>query len=139
MKLAQRTCVFVIAVMLTATNTALGETWLCDLTVLEGKPAAKIKWVITGDQMRAFNAARPTTGAVDAYRVVRNDDRVLVAFFKKWKPHRDDSFTSYYVLDKTSGTLVELNDSVMNAIGMGVGSEFAVPNVEVGHCVQAER
>ncbi len=96
-----------------AINAALGEEWLCETTILEGKPPAKTKWVINGDQMRAF-------GAKDAFRVLRNDDRFVVAFFKKRNPF----LTLYLILDKMSGALIELED---------LGSEFE-PGVEVGHC-----
>ena len=41
---------------------------------------------------------------------------------------------AYIIIGKKSGTLLEMNDAAMNDIS-GVGK----PEVEVGHCVQAER
>jgi hypothetical protein len=106
-----------------------GEAWLCE----EGKPPAQTKWVVTGDQLRAFTAAAPA-GVTLALRVARNDDRVLVAFFKDWQGHCEESMKAYIIIGKKSGTLLEMNDAAMNDIS-GVGK----PEVEVGHCVQAER
>ena len=72
-----------------AINAALGEEWLCETTILEGKPPAKTKWVINGDQMRAF-------GAKDAFRVLRNDDR-----FAPWPFSRSEIRSSRSTLSST--------------------------------------
>jgi hypothetical protein len=138
MKLARR-YVFLVAVMLAAaSNAAWGETWLCEEPYSKNKPPYKTRYVVTGDQMRAFSVTELTSGAKKASRVVRNDDRVLVAFFKEWKSHRAESFTLYLIIDKQSGTIVFLDDIVMNALD-DPSNEFAEPKVEVGHCVQEGR
>jgi hypothetical protein len=66
---------------------------------------------------------------------VKNDQRVVVAFFKKWKNanERDGGFSHYVIIEKTTGTLIELDDNVMSVMGETY-KDVAEPRVDVGHC-----
>jgi len=69
-------------------------------------------------------------------RVVKNDQRVLVAFFKKWEnaKRREGGFTNYIIIEKTTGTLIELDDIVMTSMGE-IYKDEAEPHLDVGHCI----
>jgi hypothetical protein len=127
-----------IAAMVAASSAAFGETWSCERPYM-GEKTEKMKWVVSGDQIRAFTAATPKTGAKKFYRIMKNDSRVLVAFYKIWPERRTDSGSILYVIiDKTSGILIEVNDIALNVAGeeWAKDNPLASPEVEIGHCVQ---
>jgi hypothetical protein len=75
--------------------------------------------------MRAFRRAHPSGGKPN--RIVQNNNRVVVAFGRV-----SSDVTFYIIIDKTSGTLIEMND-----IGLHLGVAFDdKPDVDIGHCVQ---
>jgi hypothetical protein len=132
---------FLIAVMsATATNAAFGETWQCEITLFKDAPPAPTKYVIVRDRVRSVTESTPPSG-LDLYQVVRNNDRVLVAFFRVSRGQ--DNTAVYLIIDKRSGTLVGMNDGDMRGLGPTCYarscSETAGPEVNLGHCIQSER
>jgi hypothetical protein len=69
------------------------------------------------------------------YRIVRNDQRTLVAFRKDWeyKIGGGTPFVSYVIIEKATGVLLDLNDSVLTTLGEEY-KDTATPDVGVGHC-----
>jgi hypothetical protein len=110
--------------VLVVAMSVVSETWSCERTI--EKITEPVKWVVSGDQMRAFRPAHPSGGKPN--RVVQNDNRVVVAFSRV-----SNDATYYIIIDKTSGTLIEMDD-----IGLHLGwkSDFDKPDVYLGHCVQ---
>jgi hypothetical protein len=73
------------------------------------------------------------------YRIVRNDQHILVAFHKDWeyKIGGGTPFVSYVIIEKTTGTLFDLNDSVLTSLGEEY-KDTATPDVGVGHWTLAQ-
>jgi hypothetical protein len=105
---------------------AKAETWSCEQRVAD--KIAKQVWIVSDDRLTAPNDERN-------YRVIRNDARVLVAFHKDWeyKIGAGTPLVSYVIIDKTTGALVDLNDSVLTTLGAEY-KDTATPDVSVGHC-----
>jgi hypothetical protein len=118
-------CCAVIAIACLS-DIARAETWSCDQSTAD-KTVAQV-WIVSGDTL-----TRP--GDERRYRIVRNDQRVLVAFHKDWeyKIGGGTPFVSYVIIEKASGTLIDLNDSVLTSLGEEY-KDTATPDVAVGHC-----
>jgi hypothetical protein len=106
--------------------TAKGETWSCDQSVAE-KTVNQV-WIVSGDRLTTPSDERN-------YRIVRNDQHILVAFHKDWeyKIGGGTPFVSYVIIEKKTGTLIDLNDSVLTSLGEEY-KDTATPDVGVGHC-----
>jgi hypothetical protein len=63
------------------------------------------------------------------YRVVQNDRNVLVAWFRG-QTAKEGGFTDYVIIEKTTGTLIDVEDIVISS-----SNDTPSPNVDVGHCV----
>ena len=105
---------------------AKGETWSCDQSMAD--KTIKQVWIVSGDRLTTPSDERN-------YRIVRNDQHILVAFHKDWeyKIGGGTPFVSYVIIDKTAGTLIDLNDSVLTSLGEEY-KDIATPDVGVGHC-----
>ena len=88
---------------------AKAETWSCEQRVAD--KIAKQVWIVSDDRLTAPNDERN-------YRIIRNDARVLVAFHKDWeyKIGGGTPLVSYVIIDKTTGALIDLNDSVLTTL-----------------------
>jgi hypothetical protein len=111
-------------------DAARAETWSC-----EQKAANKTieqVWIVSGDRLTTPNDERN-------YRIVKNDQRVLVAFHKDWefKIAGGTPFVSYVIIDKATGGLFDLNDSVLTSLGEDY-KDTATPDVGIGHCTLAQ-
>jgi hypothetical protein len=106
--------------------TAKGEMWSCDQSVAE-KTVNQV-WIVSGDRLKTPSDERN-------YRIVRNDQRILVAFHKDWeyKIGGGTPFVSYVIIEKTTGTLIDLNDSVLTSLGEEY-KDTATPDVGLGRC-----
>jgi hypothetical protein len=122
-------CVLLTAVMAAMSGPAFSETWSCERSVAGGKPLP-IKWVVSGIQMQAVTPAYPAR-TEGSYRVVQNDEQVLLAFFKN--KEKGSTLTAYVVIDKKSGVLIELGDIALTDKDRDLPSASGV-----GHCVQTD-
>jgi hypothetical protein len=115
-----------IAFCCVASSDARTETWLCDMQM--GEKTYKQEWRISGDRMWAPKGKR----FID---VLKNDENILVASFTIWQSERH--YTTYIVIEKHAGTMVELDDAVLEAVAdlPPAGREGATPTIDVGHCV----
>jgi hypothetical protein len=106
--------------------TAKGETWSCAQSMAD--KTVKQVWIVSGDRLTTPSDER-------YYRIVRNDQHILVAFHKDWeyKIGGGTPFVSYVIIEKTAGTLFDLNDSVLTSLGEEY-KDTATPDVGVGHC-----
>jgi hypothetical protein len=98
-------CLVLTVAMSVVSSAAFSETWSCERPAGRDK-TEQMKWVVSGDQMRAFRPAHPSG----------------VAF-----SHVSSDAAVYFIIDKTSGTLIEIYD---------LGRDFDKPDVDIGHCVQ---
>jgi hypothetical protein len=84
-------------------------------------------------------------GSVSIFRVVYNDDHMLVAFARYWKrPWEDEKnqdgrakspMTFYIIIEKNTGAYIELNDMIVTFLGEKFKDvDPAKPDVAVGHC-----
>jgi hypothetical protein len=82
---------------------AKGETWSCEQS--RGDKTVKQAWIVSGDRLT-------TPGDERYYRIVRNDQRTLVAFRKDWeyKIGGGTPLVSYVIIEKATGALIDLND-----------------------------
>jgi hypothetical protein len=105
---------------------AKGETWSCEQS--RADKTVKQEWIVSGDRLT-------TPGDERHYRIVRNDQRTLVAFRKDWeyKIGGGTPLVSYVIIEKATGALFDLNDSVLTTLGEEY-KETATPDVGVGHC-----
>jgi hypothetical protein len=105
---------------------AKAETWSCEQSAAN-KTVVQV-WTVSGDRLTVPNDER-------SYRIVKNDQRVLVAFHKDWeyKIAGGTPFVSYVVIEKATGSLIDLNDSVLTSLGEDY-KDTATPDVGVGHC-----
>jgi hypothetical protein len=105
---------------------AKGETWSCEQSRTD--KTVKQVWIVSGDRLTTPSDER-------YYRIVRNDQGVLVAFRKDWeyKIGGGTPFVSYVILEKGTGTLFDLNDSVLTTLGEDY-KDTVTPDVAVGHC-----
>jgi hypothetical protein len=101
-------CAILIAAMSVASSAAVAETWSCERPAGREK-TERMKWVVSGKQMRAFTPARPS-GSNPPHLVVRNDTRALLAVFKKYDRRQEFGSLSYIIIDKKTGALIELYD-----------------------------
>jgi hypothetical protein len=105
---------------------AKGETWSCEQS--RGDKTVKQAWIVSGDRLT-------TPGDERYYRIVRNDQRTLVAFRKDWeyKIGGATPLVSYVIIEKATGALIDLNDSVLTTLGEEY-KDTATPDAGVGHC-----
>jgi hypothetical protein len=105
---------------------AKGETWSCEQSRAD-KTVVQV-WFVSGDRLTTPSDER-------YYRIVRNDQRTLVAFRKDWeyKIGGGTPFVSYVIIEKATGTLFDLNDSVLTTLGEEY-KDTTTPDVGVGHC-----
>jgi len=105
---------------------AKGETWSCEQSNT-GKTVNHV-WIVSGDRLTTPNDERH-------YRIVTNDQRALVAFRKDWeyKIGGGTPLVAYVIIEKTTGTLIELNDSVLTTLGEEY-KDTTTPDVGIGHC-----
>jgi hypothetical protein len=122
-------CTAVIAIACLS-DVAKGETWSCEQDRAH-KTVAQV-WVVSGDRLT-------TPGDERQYRIVRNDQRALVAFRKDWeyKVGGGTPFVSYVIIEKGTGTLFDLNDNVLTTLGEEY-KDTVTPDVGVGHCTLAQ-
>jgi hypothetical protein len=109
---------------------AKAETWSCEQKAAN-KTIAQV-WIVSGERLTTPNDERH-------YRIVKNDQRVLVAFHKDWeyKIAGGTPFVSYVIIEKTTGSLIDLNDSVLTSLGEDY-KDTATPDVGTGHCTLTE-
>ncbi len=105
---------------------ARADTWSCEQNV--AAKTIKQVWIVSGERLSTPNNERH-------YRIIRNDARVLVAFHKDWeyKIGGGTPLVAYVIIDKTTGALIDLNDSVLTTLGAEY-KDTATPDVAVGHC-----
>jgi len=109
---------------------AKAETWSCEQKAAN-KTIVQV-WIVSGDRLTTPDDERH-------YRIVKNDQRVLVAFHKDWeyKIAGGTPFVTYVIIDKTTGSLIDLNDSVLTSLGEDY-KDTATPDVGAGHCTLTE-
>jgi hypothetical protein len=109
---------------------AKAETWSCEQKAAN-KTVVQV-WTVSGDRLTTPNDDKH-------YRIVKNDQRVLVAFHKDWefKIAGGTPFVSYVIIDKVTGGLVDLNDSVLTSLGEEY-KDTSTPDVGIGHCTLTE-
>ncbi len=122
-------CSAVVAIAC-ASGMAKAETWSCEQKAAN-KTVAQV-WTVSGDRLTVPNDEK-------SYRIVKNDQRVLVAFHKDWefKIAGGTPFVSYVIIDKATGGLFDLNDSVLTSLGEEY-KDTSTPDVGVGHCTLTE-
>jgi hypothetical protein len=105
---------------------AKAETWSCEQS--RANKTVQQTWTVSGDQLTTPSEER-------FYRIVRNDQRTLVAFRKDWeyKIGGGTPLVSYVIIEKATGALFDLNDSVLTTLGEEY-KDTATPDVGVGHC-----
>ena len=105
---------------------AKAETWSCEQS--RTNKTVKQEWIVSGDRLT-------TPGDERYYRIVSNDQRTLVAFRKDWeyKIGGGTPLVSYVIIEKKTGGLIDLNDSVLTTLGEEY-KDTATPDVGVGHC-----
>jgi hypothetical protein len=118
-------CSAVVAIVCLS-GIAKGETWSCEQSRAD-KTVVQV-WIASGDRLTTPSDERQ-------YRIVRNDQRTLVAFRKDWeyKIGGGTPFVSYVIIEKATGALFDLNDSVLTTLGEEY-KDTATPDVGVGHC-----
>ena len=107
-------------------GTAKGETWSCEQGAAD--KTVNHVWTVSGDRLTTPNEER-------YYRIVTNDQRVLVAFRKDWeyKIGGGTPLVAYVIIEKATGTLIDLNDSVLTTLGEEY-KDSATPDAGIGHC-----
>lgn len=71
-------------------------------------------------------------------RIVKNDDDLIVAFFKDWKNDpRKEQFEMYMVLYRRSGLMVTIDD-ILLLVADKQARDSAEPSVETQHCHKAD-
>jgi hypothetical protein len=103
------------------------ETWSCEQEAA-GKTIRQV-WTVAGDRLSAPDDER-------RYRIMRNDARILIAFRKDWeyKIGGGTPLVAYIIIDKATGALIDLNDSVLTTLGAEY-KDTATPDAGVGRCV----
>jgi hypothetical protein len=118
------------AVSAFAGDTVKADTWSCEQNVAD--KTIKQVWTVTGDRLSTPDDER-------RYRIIRNDARVLIAFHKDWeyKIGGGTPLVAYIIIDKATGALIDLNDSVLTTLGAEY-KDTATPDAAVGHCALAQ-
>jgi hypothetical protein len=120
-----------VAIAIAGLNSAAkAETWSC-----EEKTASKTVtqvWTVAGDRLTTPNDQKQ-------FRIVRNDPHILVAFHKDWefKIAGGTPFVAYVIIDKATGGLLDLNDSVLTSLGEDY-KDTVTPDANTGHCTLTE-
>jgi hypothetical protein len=122
-------CALAIA-LACGTDIARADMWSCDQNV--GDKVITQVWIVADDRLSTSSDDR-------RYRIIRNDARLLVAFHKDWeyKVAGGTPLVSYVIIDKTTGALIDLNDSVLTTLGAEY-KDTATPDVAVGHCTVSQ-
>ena len=109
-----------------ASGMANAATWSCEQS--RADKTVKQVWNVSDDRLT-------TPGDERYYRIVTNDQRALVAFRKDWeyKIGGGTPLVSYVIIEKATGTLFDLNDSVLTTLGEDY-KDTTTPDVGVGHC-----
>ena len=107
-------------------DVAKADTWACEQSV--GAKTVKRVWTVAGEQLSTPNDD-------GHYRIIKNDARFLIAFHKDWefKIGGGTPLVAYIIIDKTTGALIDLNDSVLTTLGAEY-KDTATPDVVIGHC-----
>jgi len=118
-------CSAVVAIACVS-DIAKGETWSCEQSNA-GKTVNHV-WIVSGDRLTTPSDERQ-------YRIVTNDQRALVAFRKDWeyKIGGGTPFVAYVIIEKSTGMLIDLNDSVLTTLGEEY-KDTVTPDVGIGHC-----
>ena len=105
---------------------AKADTWSCEQNAAD--KTIKQVWTVSGDRLTTPNDEK-------RYRIIRNDARVLIAFHKDWeyKIGGGTPLVAYIIIDKTTGALIDLNDSVLTTLGAEY-KDTATPDAAVGYC-----
>ena len=105
---------------------AKAETWSCEQSI--ANKTVNHVWIVSGDRLTTPSDERH-------YRIVTNDQRALVSFRKDWeyKIGGGTPLVAYVIIEKTTGTLIDLNDSVLTTLGEEY-KDTATPDVGIGHC-----
>jgi hypothetical protein len=111
-------------------DTARADTWSCEQNIAD--KAVKRVWVVSGNRLTAPNDD-------NRYRIIRNDERVLIAFHKDWeyKIGGGTPLVAYIIIDKATGALIDLNDSVLTTLGAEY-KDTATPDAALGHCTLSQ-
>ena len=104
---------------------AKADTWSCEQNIAD--KAVKRVWIVSGDRLTASNDD-------SRYRIIRNDERVLMRFTKTGNTRSAEAPRLSPIIDKTTGALIDLNDSVLTTLGAEY-KDTATPDATVGHCV----
>ena len=109
---------------------AKADTWSCEQKAAD-KTITQV-WTVSGDRLSTPNDER-------RYRIIRNDERVLIAFHKDWeyKIGGGTPLVAYIIIDKTTGALIDLNDSVLTTLGAEY-KDTATPDATLGHCMLSQ-
>jgi hypothetical protein len=117
-----RTFAFFVAFIIFASESAAAaEIWSCDY-----KDHRHTNWTVIGNKMEAAGGKTPLT-------IAYNDDHVLVARLTRWTAEQRSPFTVTVVIEKTAGTVVEIDNIVTVAIGE-VYKKVVTPDARTGHC-----
>ena len=118
-------CCAAVAVV-RCSDIAKADTWACEQDV--AAKTVKQVWIVAGERLSTPNDERH-------YRIIKNDAHVLIAFRKDWeyKIGGGTPLVAYIIIDKTTGGLIDLNDSVLTTLGEEY-KDTATPDAAVGHC-----
>ncbi len=89
------------------------------------------KWIVANGRMTAPSGK-------GGLRVILNDDRVLIGFFKFRQKPNNEPVLEFIIIDKKSGAYLEIDTALMSAMGKD-HDDVSEPNVETGHCTLLER
>ena len=103
------------------TPNPLADQWSCDYK-LNGHPQTQ-KWIVANGRITA-----PSGGL----RVVLNNDHVLIGFVR-FREGSDDPFDLFVIIEKKTGTYLNIDTAVMSAVGKS-HNNTSEPSVEIGHC-----
>jgi hypothetical protein len=105
------------------------DEWSCDHKS-NGKTFTQ-KWIVANGRMTA-------PGGKGGLRVILNDDRVLIGFFKFRQKPNDEPVLDMTIIDKKSGDYFDIDTIVMSVMGKA-SDDTSEPGVQIGHCTLLER
>jgi hypothetical protein len=117
-----RTIAFFVAFIIFASESATAaEIWSCDY-----KDHRHTNWTVIGNKMKPAGSKLPLT-------IAYNDDHVLVARLTRWIANQHSPFTVTVVIEKTGGTVVEIDNIITVAMGEAP-KKIVTPDARTGHC-----